>query len=30
MRKTTQVIIEHVVVTSDRSTEQVIEALEAQ
>jgi len=30
MRQTTQVIIEHVVVTSDRSYEQVIEALEAQ
>jgi uncharacterized OsmC-like protein len=30
MRKITQIIIEHVVVTSDRSYEQVIEALEAQ
>jgi uncharacterized protein (DUF302 family) len=30
MRQTTQIIIEHVVVTSDRSYEQVIEALEAQ
>ena len=30
MRQTTQITIEHSVVTSDRSYEQVIEALEAQ
>lgn len=30
MRQTTQIIIEHVVVTSDKSYEQVTEALEAQ
>src|SRR6266496_3982603 len=30
MRQTTQITIEHIVVTSDRSYEQVIEALEAQ
>lgn len=30
MKQTTQLIIEHIVVTSERSYEQVIEALEAQ
>ena len=30
MRQTTQITIEHIVVASDRSYEQVIEALEAQ